>query len=753
MSRLAALVLAATFLPAAAPTAESAEAMRHVLELAGRIGPRRSGTEAERRAADYVRGQMEAAGLEVTLQEVPGLLEEDGERAAGCRNVLGRLAGDSADTLVLSAHHDTRGARVPGANDDASGVAVLLEAARRAARRPRPLTLLFASFCGEEDGLVGSRHFARGADLSRVRAAVALELLAGGELLAGPVPGAPPAWAQRALLRAARRAEARAIAARPIWTLVPRFVRLPFSSDHEAFLEHGVPAFLLMAPPVAWAYHTEEDSVARVPPRALERAVEVVDLLLRELEGSPPRDDDPHYLPLVLLGQGVVVPSEILRPIAAGVLGAVLLLGLARLRTILTPRVLGESLRVLIVTGAATVIGLSGLFASEAIMERVHGVRFPWMAHQPAHLAQAAILALWTSWLGLKLFRRIKPTIDPGPYFGCALVIPAAGTAAALYLDWPEIAALPAAPALCFLLSRLTASTGRKLALGLLGCVPFALLLTPGDYRTAVTLGGFDLPGAALFGAVLAVALPFALYLAHVASFQDCLHSAFWRWLSGRGVGLTLATAGALLLGVNALRPAYDPGHRQVVEVRQRLDLRDHRAEAMLHSTDSLDGLVLRGLDGRSLRGRETTERFEVPFPSGRVAFTAETALTPLGPETQAVACTTRLQAPRVPSRVTYRFTSRSGFRVPGRDAAIRHAYTFVRTVPSPDPEDRFELLLPESGDLALSLRADFDEDLLGLSPAGGPRVFLHRGSVVSARRLVGHEEEGPTPTGRSSSF
>jgi hypothetical protein len=746
MSRFAALAVVATVLLTPAEAApESSGALRHVLALAGRIGPRKSGSEAERHAADYVRAQLEAAGLEVSLQEVTVLAADDGERAVGCRNVIGRLPGASPDTIVLAAHHDTRNARVPGANDDASGVAVLLEAARLAAREPRRSTLLFISFCGEEEGLLGSRFFVEGADLSRVRAAISLELLADGELLIGPVPGPPPLWAQRALLRAARRASVRQVAARPIWTLVPRFTRLPFSSDHESFLEKGIPAALLMAPPRAWSYHTEEDSVASVRPRSLDRAVGVADALLRDLEETPPQGgEDPHYLPLVLFGQGAIVPSAALRGLAAAALGGVLLLALSRLRIILSPAALGETLRVLIVTGAATLLGLTGLFASEALMERVHGVRFPWMAHQRLHVVQALVLALLTSWLGLKLFRRIKPTIEPGPYLAAALLIPAAGTAAALRLGWPEVAGILALPALAFLLSRFFASVTRKLALGVLGAVPFGLLFTLGDYRTAIDLGGFDLPGIAVFGALFAAVFPFVLYLAHVASFQDCLHSPFWWWMSGRGIGWTLLAASVALLGVNALRPAYTYRHRQVIEVRQRVDLKERRAEAMLHSSDSLDGVVLAGLGGRAVRGRDTTERFAIPFPDQGLAFEAATITSAAGPESLAVTCTTRLTAPRAPNRVTYRFTSRSGFRVPARDTVVRYSYAFTRVAPSPDPVDTFDLLLPEGGDLAVSLRADFEEDLLGLGVSGGPRVFVHRGAVVAAQRLVGAEEAGP---------
>src|SRR4029453_10584089 len=49
----------------------------------------------------------------------------------------------------------------PGADDDTSGTAALLETARILAGHPMPATIVFASFTGEEAGLLGSREFVR----------------------------------------------------------------------------------------------------------------------------------------------------------------------------------------------------------------------------------------------------------------------------------------------------------------------------------------------------------------------------------------------------------------------------------------------------------------------------------------------------------------------------------------------------------------------------------------------------------------
>jgi hypothetical protein len=77
-------------------------------------------------------------------------------------NVVATLKGTVNPELiyVISSHYDSVEAG-PGADDDSSGTAALLEAARMLAGHPLPATVIFASMTGEEAGLLGSREFVR----------------------------------------------------------------------------------------------------------------------------------------------------------------------------------------------------------------------------------------------------------------------------------------------------------------------------------------------------------------------------------------------------------------------------------------------------------------------------------------------------------------------------------------------------------------------------------------------------------------
>jgi Peptidase family M28 len=80
----------------------------------------------------------------------------------------GADAVESKHMVLVTGHYDSRNSNVlddhgaaPGANDDASGVAVSLECARALSKMRFPGTIVFAAVAGEEQGLVGSAHLAK----------------------------------------------------------------------------------------------------------------------------------------------------------------------------------------------------------------------------------------------------------------------------------------------------------------------------------------------------------------------------------------------------------------------------------------------------------------------------------------------------------------------------------------------------------------------------------------------------------------
>jgi Zn-dependent M28 family amino/carboxypeptidase len=152
---------------------------RHVAVLAGRIGERNVWRpEAMNAAAGYIRKTLEDAGYRLDLQAFPS-------RGMTVSNIEAVLPGHGAadEIIVVGAHYDTV-AGSPGANDNTSGVAAMLELARLLAGSTLPRTVRFVAFANEEAPFfygeeMGSNRYARRAQAQgeRIVAMLSLETL------------------------------------------------------------------------------------------------------------------------------------------------------------------------------------------------------------------------------------------------------------------------------------------------------------------------------------------------------------------------------------------------------------------------------------------------------------------------------------------------------------------------------------------------------------------------------------------------
>jgi Tol biopolymer transport system component len=124
-----------------------------------------------RLASEYLFNAYKSFGYEPEYQWFAPRTALGGRTA----NVIARLPGTVNPDLVyvVSSHYDSVVAG-PGADDDTSGTAALLETARALAGHPMPATIIFASFTGEEAGLLGSREFVRRAVADKMKIVGAL---------------------------------------------------------------------------------------------------------------------------------------------------------------------------------------------------------------------------------------------------------------------------------------------------------------------------------------------------------------------------------------------------------------------------------------------------------------------------------------------------------------------------------------------------------------------------------------------------
>ncbi len=126
------------------------------------IGPRVTETPACQEAADYIADTFSSYGLSVHEQS----WEYNDYEGVNVEATLPGVNQSSDRVYVICAHYDTvQGS--PGADDDGSGVAAVLAAAKTFSSYQFHHTVRFVTFSGEEQGLLGSHEYARKANESQ----------------------------------------------------------------------------------------------------------------------------------------------------------------------------------------------------------------------------------------------------------------------------------------------------------------------------------------------------------------------------------------------------------------------------------------------------------------------------------------------------------------------------------------------------------------------------------------------------------
>ncbi len=260
--------------PATPPPArvDAAAAFATVRLLAGVIGTRETTSASYRRAAAAVVDRFTDLGYDVVRQRfrVPaGVSWGVDVPAGGTANVVATPGGfdPRQPHLLVGAHLDTV-PQAPGAEDNASGVAVLLELARLAAEHPTRRPVVFVAFGAEEprgpgddQHHYGSRAYVDATPPAQRRALdgmVSLDRVGTGSTVPVCTGGLSPRDVQRALLRGARRVG------------VPSRACDNRTSDHWPFEKAGETVARVGGNDYA-AYHSERDRPAVVRPRQLER--------------------------------------------------------------------------------------------------------------------------------------------------------------------------------------------------------------------------------------------------------------------------------------------------------------------------------------------------------------------------------------------------------------------------------------------------------------------------------------------------
>ncbi|MGQ9632063.1 MAG: M28 family peptidase [bacterium] len=195
-------------------------------------------------------------------------------------NIIARWPGTEAPSIIVGGHYDSI-PEGPGANDNASGVSVVLELARTFAGTEVARQTEFVAFGGEEFGLFGSRHLVEsmgGNDLRGLKAMINFDQVGIGERLT--VGGEEQLTAL----------------ARNFGGEIDQNVEITGGrdgrSDHAHFASYGVPVLFFNRPDDPY-YHTARDTVDKVQLSALERTGLIAQRVLRHIAEGKEMLPDP----------------------------------------------------------------------------------------------------------------------------------------------------------------------------------------------------------------------------------------------------------------------------------------------------------------------------------------------------------------------------------------------------------------------------------------------------------------------------
>ncbi|MEA1902052.1 MAG: M28 family peptidase [Actinomycetota bacterium] len=259
--------------------------------------PRNTGARGAVEAASYLASELESLGLEPAgeegyLQEIPVI---------NGSNVLGSIPARSDRWVVLAAHFDACGWENPGANDNAAGVAVVLELARRLISMEPEHSILIALFDAEEPPNfltpeMGSQWFVDhpSIPLDRIDTMVCLDLI--GHALGPSV--LPDSIRDSVFVLGAEKGSGtpRLFDSLPdVAGIVPRRVDnyiVPAMSDYHAFMNASIP-FLFYTCGRNGDYHEPTDTPDKLDYPKMASLVDHLEMLVTALAS---RDDLPVYL-------------------------------------------------------------------------------------------------------------------------------------------------------------------------------------------------------------------------------------------------------------------------------------------------------------------------------------------------------------------------------------------------------------------------------------------------------------------------
>lgn len=271
--------------PTTAPAAFDGQRAYADVQTQVAFGPRVPGSEGHAKVQEWIRTELESAGWQVEIQESEAL-------GHPVKNIVAKRS-DEPPQIVIGAHYDTRMFAdqdpdpaqrtnfVPGANDGASGVAVLLGLARSLPENTVPVWLVF--FDAEDNGniegwdwILGSREFVKNNSV-QPGAAIIVDMIGDADLNIYKERNSNPE------LNDAIWAAAKGLGYEN--KFIPEY-KHSMLDDHTPFLQAGIPAVDIIDFDYPY-WHTVQDTPDKVSAESLQAVGETLHTWVMQQSGQP----------------------------------------------------------------------------------------------------------------------------------------------------------------------------------------------------------------------------------------------------------------------------------------------------------------------------------------------------------------------------------------------------------------------------------------------------------------------------------
>lgn len=576
------------------------QAFEHVKYLASTLGPRPMGSPQEKAALSYAAEKLTEYGCQVEWQPI----SQSEKCNTDSHNVFGRFPGLTDREIVVGAHIDSGGPDIPGANDDASGVAVVLELARVLCQEQHHSTLVFVTFCGEESGWVGSKHFVDHYPIENVALMLQLDMASNDSplmLWLDTREHQSPKWLVSASIDAFHSLGYRNIDYPPHFQSFNKAL-LGAGSDHEPFMGKGIPAIAFVSD-VTFPIHTRNDSVEYFQVDGLERSGRLVMELIERYDQEQPEKKKDHYMLIMMGEKPYFVPIYLITTfIFFSIIVAVFaLIYVRRARSFSEEdkRIRLSWPKLLIILLIIVVM----VCASFWTMQLLKGQRIPWYAHPGPHFLYMIPFIGLGVWLALQTLQKWRLRKRPFFYLIRASIYLAVLTILFWLLYGPRLALYPASGLFFISLGCLVPWGWLKGLLWVLSpYMMFRLVFFPEYYEllyreiAPLVLGAYKDAGISCLitmGMIFYVviwSMPFMLGFAAV--YRSHQGDLFWLKRFRKGI-LLIPIMAAIIGGAVYLHtlPSYTSTWEQVVSITQKYDGKKDKTFIEFISGDYLKGI------------------------------------------------------------------------------------------------------------------------------------------------------------------